>query len=391
MTEGVIMEFRILGHLEIISSDGDPVRIAKPRVREFLSVLLLRAGRPCSHGMLAEALWGDGNLPREPATAVRVYAYRARRALGRDGERLATLPEAYRIDLGEGELDLHRFYDFSVAGERAMASGRPGQACDAFSRALDLWRDPPLADLPAAPEIEAEVARLLEQRRAAESGLADARLALGHHQQILPDLRKAVTQDPLSERSWAQLMLASYRSRGRAAALAVYSEARGALLAELGVNPGRELQFLLRAVLDEDPDLALQRAAAGPKVQRLCAHGRSGSNAVLIWLVGGRAARTDSAASPAQPSLTQQCPRNASGTRSLRMPRSPLGPHPVGLDCPDLAKCLENGSLPVEPRRQPPPWPRRPPPALGRPPVAAAVRPVVQGVKDITRETSTRQ
>ncbi len=45
------MDFRILGHLEIISSDGDPLRIAKPRVRALLSVLLLRAGRPCSHGI----------------------------------------------------------------------------------------------------------------------------------------------------------------------------------------------------------------------------------------------------------------------------------------------------------------------------------------------------
>jgi DNA-binding SARP family transcriptional activator len=94
---------------------------------------------------------------------------------------------------------------------------------------LDLWREPPLADLPPAPEVEAEVARLLEQRRAAESDLVGARLALGHHQQILPDLRKAVTRDPLSEHSWAQLMLASYRSRGRAAALAVYGQARGVL------------------------------------------------------------------------------------------------------------------------------------------------------------------
>jgi DNA-binding SARP family transcriptional activator len=269
------MDFRILGHLEIISSDGDPVRIAKPRIRALLSVLLLRAGRPCSHGMLIETLWGDGKLPQEPATAVRVYAYRARRALGRDCQCLATLPDAYRIDPGEGELDLHRFHNFTAIGERALALGRPEQASDAFGRALALWRDPPLADLPTAPEIEGEVARLLEQRRAAEADLADAQLTLGHHQQILPDLRKAVIQDPLCERSWAQLMLASYRSRGRAAALAVYSKARGTLLAELGVKPGRELQVLLQGVLHESPDLVLRPATAtSPSGRRLRAHDR---------------------------------------------------------------------------------------------------------------------
>jgi DNA-binding SARP family transcriptional activator len=134
MMKGAIVEFSILGPLEVISGDGSPVPIEKPRVRQFLSVLLLRSGRPCSHGVLIETLWGDGILPRDPATAVRMYAYRARRALGRDSERLATLPDAYRIDPGEGELDLHRFHDFTASGDRALASGRLQQACDAFPK-----------------------------------------------------------------------------------------------------------------------------------------------------------------------------------------------------------------------------------------------------------------
>src|ERR1700680_786259 len=158
------MEFRILGHLEIISSDGDPVRIAKPRIRALLSVLLLRAGRPCSHGMLIETLWGDRKLPQEPATAVRVYAYRARRALGRDCECLAPLPVAYRIDPGEGELDLHRFHNFTAIGEQALALGRPEQASDAFGRALALWREPPRAGLPAAPGVAGGRCTLLGER-----------------------------------------------------------------------------------------------------------------------------------------------------------------------------------------------------------------------------------
>jgi DNA-binding SARP family transcriptional activator len=255
------VDFRVLGPLEIIGCDRKPVRIAQPQVRALLSVLLLHAGRPCRRAMLVEALWGAGRLPREPDGALRMHAYRARKALGRNSGFLATLPDGYRIDPGEQELDLYRFRELTAAGEAALAAGSAQQAREAFAAALGLWRDPPLADLPSAPEIDGEVARLVEQRRTAEIGLADAWLGLGCHTRILPDLRGAVARYPLCEHSWAQLMLASYRSRGRAAALAVYSEVRGVLLGELGVEPGRELQTLLQNVLHEHPDMGLRPLA----------------------------------------------------------------------------------------------------------------------------------
>jgi DNA-binding SARP family transcriptional activator len=256
------VEFRVLGPLQIIGSDHKPVRIAQPQVRTLLSVLLLHAGRPCTRAMLIDALWAAGKLPREPDGALRMHAYRARKALGRNSHLLATLPDGYQIDPGEDELDLYRFRKLTAAGEAALAAGRAHQAREAFAAALGLWRDPPLADLPSAPEIDGEAARLMEQRRSAEIGLADAWLGLGCHTRILPDLRGAVTRYPLCEHSWAQLMLASYRSRGRAAALAVYSEVRGVLLRELGVEPGRELQTLLQSVLHEHADMGLRPLTA---------------------------------------------------------------------------------------------------------------------------------
>lgn len=253
------MKFGILGHLEITSSDGAPVYIAQPRVRALVSVLLLRAGRACSRRVLIDALWESGRLPEHPDAALRMYAYRARAALGPgpDRERLVTLADAYRIDPRDGELDLHLFRDFCAEGEQALAAGDPGKAKERLSDALGCWKDPPLADLPVAPGIEGEVARLLEQRHAAEVALADAELALGHYREILPYLRQAVVEDPLSERSWAQLIQALYRSRGRGPALAAFGKARGVLLRELGVEPGQELQILLQGVLRGSPDLEL--------------------------------------------------------------------------------------------------------------------------------------
>jgi len=271
------MKFRILGHLEIVSSDGAPVHIAQRRVRALLSLLLLRAGRPCTRRALIDALWEGSRLPERPDAALRTYAYRARTALGPgpDRERLVTLADAYRIDPGDGELDLHLFRDFYAEGERVLAAGDPGKAKERFSAALGCWEDPPLADLPVAPGFEGEVARLLEQRHAAEVALADAELALGHHREILPYLRQAVVENPLSERSWAQLIQALYRSRGRGSALAAFGHARGVLLRELGVEPGEELQILLQGVLRGSPEFGLGHPAT-PTLAPRSAHARVG-------------------------------------------------------------------------------------------------------------------
>src|SRR5439155_15782447 len=91
----------------------------------------------------------------------------------------------------------------------------------------------------------------------------DAELACGRHLELVPDLRRLVSEMPLREVFHARLMLALYRSGRQAEALDVYHRARGVLDRELGVDPGRELESLQRAVLDHDS--ALDYAAAlGP-------------------------------------------------------------------------------------------------------------------------------
>ncbi len=117
--------------------------------------------------------------------------------------------------------------------------------------------------------MRAIAAALQDQRRDARDWLIDARLGLGQHREVLAELLEIVTEDPLRERSWAQLMLARYRSGLKREALDAYSRARHALVTELGVDPGPELLDLHRLVLADDPSLAGQAptvvsAAAGP-------------------------------------------------------------------------------------------------------------------------------
>jgi len=254
------MDFRVLGPLEIVSGSGEPVPIVQPQQRAILSVLLLQAGRPCSHAKLVDALWGEAP-PKNPVSALVSHISRIRRLLDSAG-RLQTLRGAYRMDPGPGELDLYRFRRHRSRAQQVLGLGDPEGAATLLAAALDCWRDPPLADVPSTPEIDADVAQLTEQRRATETELMDLMLALGRHQQVVADLHRIVTADPLAERSWAQLMLALYRSGRKGEALAAYSKARAAMISMLGTEPARELQTLLAQILSDSENLAAPAAAA---------------------------------------------------------------------------------------------------------------------------------
>lgn len=63
---------------------------------------------------------------------------------------------------------------------------------------------------------------LAEQRLLASERRIEIELALGHHKQVIPELRALVGEHPLRERYWYLLMLALLQSGQRGEALAAY-------------------------------------------------------------------------------------------------------------------------------------------------------------------------
>ena len=105
-----------------------------------------------------------------------------------------------------------------------------------------------------------EAARIEELRLHALEQKIEAELALGRHDDVVPELERLIGEHPLRERLRAQLMLALYRAGRQAEALQAYQDARSTLVEELGIEPGPELQRLERQILNQDPALAAPSA-----------------------------------------------------------------------------------------------------------------------------------
>ena len=255
------MEFRILGPLEVWEGDRRlPLGGAKHRA--LLAILILNANRVVATDRLIELLWGD-----EPSETVnntlQVSVSQLRKVLEPDHVRgtpyrvLVSQEPGYLLRVSPAELDLGRFEQLREEAKRARLDGHLDVAAASLREALSLWRGPPLADIAQEPYAIAEASRLNAMRLQTVEDRIVADMALGRHADLIGELETLVAEHPLRERFRAQLMLALYRSGRQAEASDVFHKTRAVLIDEVGIEPGSELQRLLKAVLKQDPALEL--------------------------------------------------------------------------------------------------------------------------------------
>ncbi|MEV4259263.1 BTAD domain-containing putative transcriptional regulator, partial [Spirillospora sp. NPDC049652] len=278
------MEIRMLGPLEVTADDGARVEPSQPLQRAALCVLAVRAGRPVSARALGELLWGD-DAPGRGAGAVKTCLSGVRRALTRD--RLPLGHGGYRIVPRPGDVfDLADFRDLSARAREALARAAASaadaageaersreEAAELFGRALALWREPVLADLPRTPSLVGVRAGLLGERRRVREEAAETLLALGRHRELIPDLRAWLEDDPLNESLAGALVLALHRSGRKAEALRSYERTRAAITAATGTEPGQALRGLAERVRRDE---AVRPGGAG----RAAATGRTAAGTV---------------------------------------------------------------------------------------------------------------
>jgi DNA-binding SARP family transcriptional activator/ABC-type branched-subunit amino acid transport system substrate-binding protein len=254
------MQYGLLGPLEV--RDGSrTISLPRGRQRVLLAVLLLHANETLSSDRLIDAMWGEAPPPTA-AQSLHNLVSGLRKGLG-NGQ-LVTHGHGYALRVLEGELDVQRFDGLVRRGHSALVEGDPDRAAALLGEALGLWRGPPLADLAYEPAVTDHVERLEERRLAALEERIDAELARGRDAEVLPEIDALIADHPLRERLRGQKMVALYRAGRQADALAAYRQARRALVAELGIEPGPALRRLERAVLEQDPDLGTPTVLRSP-------------------------------------------------------------------------------------------------------------------------------
>ena len=261
------MRYRVLGPLELLDVDGDPVPLGGRTEQVLLATLLLSANRVVSRDRLIDALWGD-RPPDTAANVLQVHVSKLRRTLAASSSAagpLQTQAPGYVLRTTEGELDAERFEELAV---QSLPGDGPADVSVRLAEALALWRGPVLDGLESSDPWRSEITRLEELRMSVVERRIEADLALGRHHQLVGELEGLIRDDSLREGLRAQLMVALYRSGRQADALGVYRQTRQVLADELGIDPTPTLQALELAILNQSPELDLELGETGDTPRR---------------------------------------------------------------------------------------------------------------------------
>jgi DNA-binding SARP family transcriptional activator len=252
------MRIAVLGPLEVLTDDFAPVPVPGAKERLLLAVLTAGAPEVVSADRIVESLW-DGSAPASARRSLQAHVVRLRTALepgrprGSTGRYVVRRGPGYALTLDRSRIDALQVVDRAARGHALLAAGDATGALRELDAVVGTWRGEPYADWPDAPFAEAERGRLAGLRAGALAGLLEARLELGRHTEVLPELERLVAENPLREDWWRLLMLALYRGGRQADALAAGRRARALLTEEIGADPGPALRDMETAVLGERP------------------------------------------------------------------------------------------------------------------------------------------
>jgi DNA-binding SARP family transcriptional activator len=209
VSESVGLQIQVLGPLQV-SVDGRVAPLRGVRQRRLMAALVAVPNRVVASDRLADVVWGDAP-PEAVGAALAKDVYKLRTALGSVGAAglVVTQAPGYRLEVDEDRIDTGRFAALVAQGQQILEAD-PARALSVMNEALALWRGLAWAEFADEDFARPLVAGLDELRALAIESRADAMLALGRHEEVVPELQYAVASYPLRERPRAQLMRALY-------------------------------------------------------------------------------------------------------------------------------------------------------------------------------------
>ncbi|WKX68798.1 tetratricopeptide repeat protein [Streptomyces sp. XD-27] len=272
---GALVEFRILGTIELRSGDRRSELNSK-KERCTLAALSWDAGRPVSFDALAGRVWDD-SPPRRFHASLYTYASRIRRALqevgGPDAPPLVRKAHTYTLEVDADAVDLHHYLRLT-AEARALAEGDDPLRClRLLDEAAGLWRGEPLAGL-SGQWVEHIRATFAERSLAAASTYSTIQLRLGRFEEVVENLSALINAHPTNETIIGNLVLALHGCGRTAEATGILQRTSRRLRDEFGTEPGADFQRLQQGVLNGVPAselLSPPKAAKGTGAGRVCA------------------------------------------------------------------------------------------------------------------------
>lgn len=241
---------RMFGSLTVMGNDT-VINISSSPLRSLMCAFASRPGQVLSTAELMDWLWSS-RTPKHPVAAFHTYVYRLRRMI--ESDRSGLPPIILKQPGYVWEADPHSIdtVDFR-ARIQAISLGTAGRSRQIFDlrSTLAIWQQSPLLDIPDSVPKTTEVASLEDHRLHAMATLFELELEMGRHQEIIPEVRQALSSFPYHEQFSYQLMTALRKSHRRWAALQVFNQTSHSLKRELGIEPGLELRQLYNAILTE--------------------------------------------------------------------------------------------------------------------------------------------
>ncbi|GAB6897238.1 AfsR/SARP family transcriptional regulator [Kineosporia succinea] len=242
--------YAILGPLDV-RLGSRRLDVPAGRQRTLLATLLLNPNRVVSVDEIVDRVWGE-RPPQRPRAALHTYVTRLRHSL-EPLPPVETTAGGYLIETDAHELDLLRFRELSAEAERADRRHDLDTEAHLLEAALDLWHGPLLPDITSDSLRRDVLPTLHEERLQVVERRNEVAIELGHHDDVVAELKSLTHRHRYREKLWHQLMLALYRGGRTVEALQTYGRLTNHLRAEFGVDPGDDLQRLHLAILRSEP------------------------------------------------------------------------------------------------------------------------------------------
>jgi DNA-binding SARP family transcriptional activator/tetratricopeptide (TPR) repeat protein len=258
---------RLLGPVQLTTSDGAEITLATTGSRSLLAALASRPGMRLALREIVDMLWGE-QAPRQAQSSVYNAVSSLRKALEPSRQRrnpAELVPSnrgGYALAVPPDAVDVHRFESAAAAARRHWTFGDPMATLTSCDVALREWRGTPF-DGATGPFAESERVRLAFLRLDLIELRHAAMIETGAEQDAVTSLTVLAAEHPVRERFHELLMLALYRTGRQAEALDAFQRARRYLRDELGIEPGHALRRMHERILSGEPIPGRSRQTAG--------------------------------------------------------------------------------------------------------------------------------